>query len=357
MSRRAVLILIVVCSLTGVLTVALQLHTRREMVSVGISQRVVALVNSEREESAIQSVSFTSVKPARVNTSSPVAVKPVLLSKQEKGDKTAPISHHPATIPTTAEMFERLVVLTATSNNHFHEIQGMLKSMHNCFPDKKIILYDLGMSPDKSDKLSTFVGNIELRHFPFDDYSHLPHVKRLHTYAWKPIIFKLVSQEYDVIMYGDASLRMRTCDMDKALEHVIHEFPLLNARPLYHHAVEFTHDGMIEYLHFPKARKDIADIQTLEASGWLMWVTPIITEKVIEPWLDCALHEECIAPNGTRIWPCNFTGVHDGHFVGCHRFDQSAINLILVREFGMNVESKAADADISSRLWSILKEN
>ena len=60
-------------------------------------------------------------------------------------------------------------------------------------------------------------------------------------------------------------------------------------------------------------------------------------EKFIEPWLDCALHVECIAPKGSKGWPCGHIINHDGHYIGCHRYDQSALNLILAREFGPEV--------------------
>ena len=259
-----------------------------------------------------------------------------------------------------AELFHHLVSLTATSNNHFHEIQGMLATTNRCLPHNKIIVYDLGLNDSQRKHISSFA-NVELRRFPYDDYSHLPHVKKLHTYAWKPIIIKLVSQEYDVIMYGDASLRFRAnrnCveNMKTALAHLF-KFPLLNVQAQFHRAIEFTHDGMIQYLHYPKSRKDIADVGTLEASGWLMWTTDLLKDKVLEPWLDCALHQECIAPEGHKIWPCDFTSRHDGHYVGCHRYDQSAINLILLREFGRDIVGKVKVPRISGPLWDIMKEN
>ena len=255
-------------------------------------------------------------------------------------------------IVTTRDLYEHLVVLTAFSNNHFEEARDMIASVQTCLPNKKIIVYDLGLNRIQRNQTLKYC-NVELRPFPFNDYQQ-PHVRKLDTYAWKPIITKLVSLEYDVIMYGDASLRMKSCNIRKALAYLF-KFPFLGMNPLFHSTIEFTHDGMMEYLHYPKARKDIAHVQTLEASFYLMWAHSIMREKLIEPWLDCALHQECIAPMGSKLWPCNFTTFHDGHYIGCHRYDQSALNLILTREFGVDSILKGANRAITSPVWKVTK--
>ena len=63
-----------------------------------------------------------------------------------------------------------------------------------------------------------------------------------------------------------------------------------------------------------------------------MWANSVMKEKLIEPWLDCAVHKRCIAPGGTRVRPCQFTSRHEGQYIGCHRYDQSALNVILTHE-------------------------
>ena len=253
------------------------------------------------------------------------------------------------------DLYQRLVHVVAISDNHFREAQGMLSSVECCLPENKIIVYDLGLSQENRNKLSRHY-NLELRQFPFSNYSHLPHVKNLLTYAWKPIIIKEVSLEYDVIMYGDSSLRMISCDIEKALKHLLH-FPLLSAVPLRYRAVQFTHDGMIEYLRYPKSRRALAGLESLAGGAFLLWATPTMKEKLIEPWLDCALHQECIAPHGAIRRPCfPLTIFLDGHYIGCHRYDQSALNLILAREFGPNVLPRAMDRSLSNSLWIISRK-
>ena len=253
-------------------------------------------------------------------------------------------------IKSVADLYARLVIATAFSGNHFEEGKGMIGSVQRCLPDKKIVVYDLGLNWSQRRELNSYC-NVELRLFPFDNYE--PFMKDLGYFSWKVVIAKILSQEYNVIMYGDSSLRMISCDINKAVAHLF-KFPFLDSRPLRYHTIEFTHDGMIQYLGYPPSRKFMAKVKTVQAGCWLMWANSIMQEKLIEPWLDCALHVECIGPKGARHHPCNLTDMnHDGRYVGCHRYDQSALNLILTREFGLDAVSKACNVRISYTLWTV----
>ena len=249
------------------------------------------------------------------------------------------------------DMYQHLIIVTALSDNHVSESQDMFSTVRNCFPEKKILVYDLGLNQANRRKL-TQKGNIEIRPFPFKEYSNVTYLKDLYCYGWKPIIAYKVSLEYDVILYGDSSLRMKSCNITPALEHLL-KFPILSGHPVSHKAIEFTHDGMIKYLKFPKTRTEMADIGTYSGGLWLLLVNSESQKKIIEPWLDCALHKECMAPAGSKRGPCGFNQTHDGRYIGCHRYDQSALNLILAREYGLDYFSRGADGTISSKLFMI----
>ena len=248
-------------------------------------------------------------------------------------------------------MYQHLIILTAISDNHFSESKGMFSTVRNCFPEKKIIVYDLGLNETNKRHL-TQQDNTELRPFPFEEYSNITYLKDLKCYGWKPIIAYKVSLEYDVILYGDSSLRMKSCNIAPALEHLL-KFPIFSGHPVHYRAIEFTHDGMIEYLKFPNTRKEMADVKTYSGGLWLLLVNSESRKKIIEPWFDCALHKQCMAPAGSQRKPCHFTDIHDGHYVGCHRYDQSALNLILAREYGLHYFSRGADHTISDKLFMI----
>ena len=252
---------------------------------------------------------------------------------------------------TVEDMYQRLVYVSALSDNHFKEAKDMFKTVIGYLPKNKLILYNLGLNEEHIKELSAYE-NVEIRPFPFKNYSSLPHVKNLHTYAWKPIIVKIVSMEYDIIMYGDTSVRLLSCNLTAALQHLL-QFPILSGDPLrYYRAIQYTHEGMIKYLHYPASRKDMADVGSIQAGVWLMWANDVMKKKLIDPWVDCALHKECIAPSGAKSIPCGKRS-NDGHYIGCHRFDQSALNLILAREFGLDYYSKGTNEPLSHSIWKV----
>ena len=74
-------------------------------------------------------------------------------------------------------LYNHLVVLTAFSDNHFEEAKDMIASMQTCLPDKKIIVYDLGLSSKSKREVRKYC-NVELRSFPFKHYRQL-HMKNL----------------------------------------------------------------------------------------------------------------------------------------------------------------------------------
>ena len=246
-----------------------------------------------------------------------------------------------------------MVVLGAISSNHYAEAQKMFSTVQNCLPETKIIVYDIGLRESERNVL-TKRKNFEVRLFPFDKYKDQPQVKRLKTCSFKPIIVKQICLEYPdhVILYGDSSVRMLSCNLTSALQH-LQKFPFLSGAPIYDRVIQFTHDGMIKYLGFPKTRKEMANVQTIQGGSFLLHVTNEAIQKIIDPWEDCATHTECIAPAGSKRFPCSPVGVCDGHFVGCHRYDQSAINLVLAREYGMDYHTKAVDRSISDKLFII----
>ena len=97
----------------------------------------------------------------------------------------------------------------------------MFSTVQKCLPDKKLIMFDLGLNKSQRNAL-TKRNNIELRNFPFDDFNNLPHVKNLGSYAFKGIMVKQIALEYPdhVIFYGDASVRMKSCNISSLLTHL-----------------------------------------------------------------------------------------------------------------------------------------
>ena len=232
-------------------------------------------------------------------------------------------------------LYCRLVVVTAISSNHFNEAQDLIGSVQSKLPYTQLIVYDLGLYARHKAQLATYC-NVEVRPLDFSKYP--PHAKILKTYAWKPIITAEISREYEVILYGDASMRIINTEK---LPSFLLKFPYVGGpiddRPI----TVATHDSTLKYLKLNLSREMAAKEMsfTIEAV-FCVWFTESIREKWLKRWLDCALHAECIAPPGSSPYGCKPYNPSDkGIYIGCHRFDQSALNVILYQEFGRHSQS------------------
>ena len=241
-------------------------------------------------------------------------------------------------------MVSRFGIATAVSSNHYEEVLDMIGSVQRLLPmmpGARLIVYDLGMTVEQSTKISQMC-NTELRRFNFSKYPAHVNNKRLTQFAWKPLIVKeMMDEQFEVIMWGDASGRL----LSPLQQHLIPYF--LEAKLPFvttsHYtkipSVQLTHNQTLLYLNMTRER--MRGFIEVQATCWVVWITEK-TKRLLNAWVDCALHEDCIAPAGAMVWGrgciLNKLGKLDViEFSGCHRFDQSALNVILVREFGIDI--------------------
>ena len=67
-----------------------------------------------------------------------------------------------------------------------------------------------------------------------------------------------------------------------------------------------------------------------------------------------ALPQKVQEGNATRS-ALKFNVHKDGTYVGCHRYDQSALNIILAKYFGSGVWNKVVKRKITSQLLTIVR--
>ena len=253
-----------------------------------------------------------------------------------------PTSFLTGDLETVAKKYPRLVVASGLSSNHFQEAQDMIGSVQHFLPTTRIIIYDLGLTAKHRKELKTLC-KVELRTFNFSQYP--PHFKDLKKYAWKPAIIRSLAHEFKYFFWGDSSVRM--------VDNFTSTLPKLDVFPLkakIHGSkfkiIQLTHSGTLRYLHV--TREMMQGILGVQA-GLLLIKSNKLAEHFLELWYDCAMHEACIAPKGAKVSPCNFKMAKPLAlgYIGCHRYDQSALNVLLRREFGKGVFRKALDGIVN----------
>ena len=235
----------------------------------------------------------------------------------------------------TEYMMCKLVIVTGISSNHFTESKALFGSVHEHMPKTNIIVYDIGLNDSQVSTLQTYC-NVEIRKFNFQEYPK--YFKNLKNYAWKTAVVKEMSEEFELFLFCDASIRFKH-HVSYLLPFLL-RFPFVPGSMIDNQIVGRTHDGMLKYLHLNMSRSELARVKPSIQSGvYIMWVTPLIKEKFLVPWIDCGMHMDCISPKREKVSRCRKRDP-TGNYTGCHRYDQSAMNMIFIREFGAPLFAK-----------------
>ena len=236
---------------------------------------------------------------------------------------------------------EKFLVVSAISSNHHIEEEDMIATAQHFFPNSRIIIYDIGLKQTEINTLKKYC-NVEVRTFPFDKYP--PHVKNLHTYAWKPLIIQAAAQEADFIFWADSSVRF-VKNFDDTFSK-LDDFPIKGHLHPICKIVHVTHDATLKYLNV--TREMLGQVVGIEA-GIMLVKTNELAMHIINLWRSCALEVSCIAPEGSQVYGCDYgkgkpTTIA---YIGCHRFDQSALNSILIRDYGKEVFTKILNSVVN----------
>ena len=225
-----------------------------------------------------------------------------------------------------------IALATGSSSNHFEELLAHIDRVPLFFPNKILIVYDLGLSKQEVTKLRN-IPFVEYRKFNFVRYPE--HVENLHTYAWKPLIVQQLLNQYGGVMWMDSSIIL-TRNITYLLERMVKLqtgflFYLPGAE---HSIVSATHPQMLQYL--PMADLEAMTDEMNQGGGILILNTPEVLRDIFRWVLVCALHKGCITPKGSKRF-CDFKFPKD-NFGGCHRYDQSMMSIIVANANNHNQE-------------------
>jgi hypothetical protein len=222
---------------------------------------------------------------------------------------------------------DRLVFVTAVSSDRIHVDMDAIALVQKYFPYNKIYFYDLSDTPQRIvDKIRQLC-NVVYRKF---DYSlHPGHVRDLFTYAFKPIIIHEMFREHSRLFWLDSSIRFKSSDLASAANgSQLSMFDFSG-----HSIFVATHAGMYRYL--PIDRQAAIAARMWGANAIYFQLTQELYDNVIRWWFLCALESDCMAP--TRDLYCKFKGRDE--YAQCHRYDQSALNILLANYFNYNDSS------------------
>lgn len=227
-----------------------------------------------------------------------------------------------------------LIIVTALSSNHYSEFLDMIGSAHYQLPHTPIIVYDLGLKQHQLNTIKS-IKNVHTRLYNFSKYPQYNILFGfLGCYSWKVHIINEISRQYQLLLWLDSSARIirpiKTC-----IKH-LNTFPIVAgfAHLKNHNMVAFAHNSTISYFNI--TRESMRGMYGFEANILLIKITNI-SRFLLDQWVDCAMHHDCICGQGLPPYTC--LSLPAGGIVtynGCHRYDQAALSLIVAKYYGIH---------------------
>ncbi|ELT89266.1 hypothetical protein CAPTEDRAFT_212810 [Capitella teleta] len=228
-----------------------------------------------------------------------------------------------------------LAFVTYSSANHFNECRDAVATTQTLFPRHPIYFYDLGLSDYQIEELNSWCDV----HYVFFNFSNYPeHVKKLNTYAFKPMLIQDMLNKHSTFFWMDASFRFLRSDISAVYEQALSNGGIVLFNMGFK-ITAMTHPHMFKYIP-----GNLTLLGATPAIGGDAFVrnTPEVYEKVLHWWFLCALVKDCIAPAGAEKICPETNPSSKSEYRGCHRFDQSALNILLANYHGYNLSKYLA---------------
>ena len=250
-----------------------------------------------------------------------------------------------------------LTVVTGISSNHYSESLDMIGTVHYYLPNSNLLIYDLGLRQHQVKVLqklrNTYVIPYNFSRYPQYD-NNVPIF--MGCYTWKVHILYEIKREHQelhnkqdsrsnqLFLWLDASARIIK-PIDCCIK-TLKSFPLVSNEKHMpeHNIVAFAKDSTLKYLNI--TRESMRGVPGLPSGVLLFNKSSPIAQFLLEKWVDCALHRECICGDGLPPYLCQWIGgMPKGRveYNGCHRYDQTALSLLVAKYFGKSQEVTSED--------------
>ncbi|XP_076472646.1 uncharacterized protein LOC143302043 [Babylonia areolata] len=219
-------------------------------------------------------------------------------------------------------------LVTAVSSPQFFLLQAFIQHVHQGMAgehkDIKLIVYDVGLYKREKEILQQYCA-CEVRTMEYSLYPD--HVADTSNFAWRPILIQSLLEEFGAVMYVDVSTRFKTSNSLNMVRSRGHNHFLLWDTAAFTSTTAYTNKQTFHFLN--ESRCLFSDVGLVDSQVMVFYRTNHTWHSLMKPWLKCALNADCLAPRWSH---------HDGclHYrrpktTGCHRYDLSALSIILNR--------------------------
>ncbi|XP_013406685.1 uncharacterized protein LOC106171094 [Lingula anatina] len=223
--------------------------------------------------------------------------------------------------PATKDLIKRknFTLITGANTGYFKRgLRNFIGSIHFWEPYRKIVVYDLGLTPDEVTEVKTWC-RVTYERFDFSEYPK--HVSDLHQFAWKPLVVQKALEKFGKILWIDAGTEFRgpLNEIEKLLEQDGHFFVQRQDFDM----TRLIADGMYKALH---VKKEAFWGNPSYAGGLTGWTKDGLAHRhILTLWVKCALNKDCNSPRGASK--------------NNHRFDQAALSVLIHSAKGVCVRA------------------
>lgn len=224
------------------------------------------------------------------------------------------------------------ILATAVSSKNFDNvITFFLKSVNTYLKQKlKVILFDMGLDSSDLKKLKlscNITTSCRVRKFYLDEFPS--HISNWDTKAYKPLAIQILLQEYGSVFWSDTNEYFISGGIERVLETA--QRSGLAAWTIQPPTSAFTHPKMFGF--FNKKPELYFFHRMVKTDHLVIYNTKKIRDKVMFPWVQCALLEECISPTGSQRSGCRLGYKPRHKYSGCHKYEMSCFNIVLGMSF------------------------
>lgn len=165
------------------------------------------------------------------------------------------------------------------------------------FPNEHLIIYDLGLSEEDLKSLNAYCNNsIRCTVISYDLSVFPSHVADQRMHAYRPLVIKDALMRSKAILFAENFIRIRGSSRDLYdLKKKLHLVGVLGWNTPTAVSAR-THPKMFEY--FQTDADDFFFLRMVDLDTVLFEDTPFVSEKILLPWIKCALTLECLDPIG-----------------------------------------------------------
>ncbi|EDW01203.1 uncharacterized protein LOC6559564 [Drosophila grimshawi] len=194
-------------------------------------------------------------------------------------------------------------------------------------PSEYLLIYDLGVSEEQLRTLTAYCNSSRCTVITYDLSEFPSSVNDQRTHAYRPIVIKDALMRAKSVLFAENYMRIRGGyrELHELQNRVMVSGVLGWNTPT---AVSSrTHPKMFDY--FESNAENFIFLRMVDLDTVFFADTLFVTEKIMLPWLKCALTLECIDPIGAQSNGCKFNKKPLYRYSGCHGYDASAFNIVL----------------------------